>query len=334
MKFAALISMMAALIALLTWDIVLRIDGTEQPLTFPSKAAQDSHDLHAFHDQFWSIVKDHKEENQRPEQSAAIAAAGFKAVRELGRLGTTTGTKAANNALREAWNTIDIIRSIHGDDGPETTFVYSIFFNETGVLNGHVPDTDVLLPVLDSAWETAKVPGGRNDQFGKTSSLGHYINSQISRCAFLSNAAFNSGNLEWCTVYRDHAEALLSIPWIDTLYTSKHILDRDWAQRQYDQISARFLILNQQFGEAKALLDSMEFPNRPVKKAAFMVALYEAWHAAEPGAGHEVALRTWLTDLIELTEQKAGSSNGNRRREWQQQADEAREQLETLETGD
>jgi hypothetical protein len=130
---------------------------------------------------------------------------------------------------------------------------------------------------------------------------------------------------------------MLAIPWIDTLYTlnskGRSILDRDWAQRQYDQISARFLILNQQFEEAKALLEPMEFTNQPIEKAEFMVALYGAWNAAEPDAGHEADLRTWLTDLIELTEAKVGMTNGNRRREWQMQVNEAREQLEAIQAG-
>ena len=338
MKYAGLIALLL-LAALVTWDIVLRIDDTEQPLAFPSKTAEDMHDLDVFHERFWQIVQGDKEENHKPEHAPAIAAVGYETVK-----GIVANRGRANDALRQAWDTIEIIRSIHGDDGPETTFVYERFFGAGGPLRGQLAEVDVLLPVLDSAWNTAKVPDrlALLSMYGKKDALCAYINSQFDRCALFSQYSFKAGDLDTCQGYLDRMEAIMTLPWIETLHQTKEkrigTSDLDYLEHQHDLVKARVLILDQQYSEAKAHLEAMGFPNSPDEDpiaAELWMPLYAGWHLADRGGGHDESLRTWATRYLAHAEQKSKSSTSpSTRIDWKKKADEARATLETLGPGE
>ena len=337
MKYAALIVMLGLLIGLVSWDITLRLDAPGLTTDFPTKTAEDIHDYRRFHSQFWSLVQDHKEENHRPEHAAAYAAAGYKLVRSFDGRGTTR-----NSTLKESWDTIDLIRSIHGDDGPETTFAYERFFVDCN--HTAIPDTDVLLPTLDAAWKTAEVPDRLTlvSRVGKKDALCNYLFQQVASCKKYAEMSFEEGDLERCEHYHNHVESVLYLPWIETLFATKEnrlaTPDLESLQHSRDNVTARFLILNKQFTDAESLLESMAFPgtelHSSVTKAELMVDLHDAWHAEAPDAETKDALRTWLTELATISEEYAAATSGRTSDEWRSSAKAARSQLDTLDRGD
>ena len=264
MKHAVLIALLLVA-ALVGWDIVLHLDDAEQPPDFPSKTAEDLHDLRVFQEGFWEIVRGHDEENRRPEQAPAIAAAGFATVQ-----GIVESRGSANDALREAWNTIEIIRSIHGDDGPETTFMFASFLGSGPPLRSGLADVDVLVPILDAAWNTAQAPDRLAlTTIGKKDALYQYIADQIDRCALLSEYSFNDGDLEKCRGYLDHMDAIMSLPWIETLHQIKEnriaTMPLERLELDRDLVEARVLVLEQQYSEARTLLEAIARSDRKTR---------------------------------------------------------------------
>jgi len=335
MKYAGAIALLLLLIALVIWDIMLRIDETEKPAVFPSKTAEDIHDLKVFQNRVSQIVNGHKEENQKPEHTAAIAAVGLERVLVISDRGHTQ-----NAALQEAWNTIEIIRSIHGDDGPETTYLYHLFF-AYGPFLGQMVEMDVLLPILESAWTTAKVPDRLNllSIYGKKDALCNYINQQIDVCDFILEQLFVAGNPDKSQSYLNRMEAIMNLPWIETLYETKEnrvgTLGFDYLADRYDMAKARVLILNQKYPEAVAHLEGMGFPKTPDQDplaAEVWMPLYEGWHLTDPEGGHDEPLRTWATGYLSHAEEQYSSAAGlkDRRADWKQKADDARATLERL----
>mgnify|MGYP004110401725 FL=1 len=337
MKYTALIVMLGLLIGLVSWDIMLRIGASESTPDFPSKTAEDIHDYRRFHSQFWALVQDDKEENRQPEHAAAFAAAGYKLVRSIH--GSTTNR---NLALKESWDTIDLIRVIHGDDGPETTFAYERFFVDC--THNAIPDTDVLLTTLDAAWNTAQVPDRISlvARAGKKDALCMYLVQHVAYCKQYSERAFQAGDLERCEQYHTHVEAMLTLPWIETLFATKEnrlaVPEFEALQHSRDNVTARFLILNKQFTDAESLLESMAFRgtdfHSSATKAELMVDLHDAWHAEAPDAETEDALRTWLTELASASEQYAAATKGRTADRWRSSAEAARSQLDALDRGD
>ena len=261
MKHAVLIALLL-LAALVGWDIVLRIDNADQTPDFPTKTAEDLHDLRVFQEGFWEIVRGHDEENRRPEHAPAIAAAGFSTVQ-----GIVESRGSANDALQEAWNTIEIIRSIHGDDGPETTFIFVSFLGSGPPLRSGLADVDVLVPILDAAWNTAQAPDRLAlTTMGKKDHLYEYIAILIDRCAFLSEYSFNRGDLEKCRGYLDHMDAIMSLPWIEALHQNKEnrigTMPLDRLELDHDLVEARVLVLEQQYSEARIRLEAIDRSDR------------------------------------------------------------------------
>ena len=334
MKYALVITLLL-LAALVSWDIVLRIDDSEQPRVVPPRTSAALDDLNAFRETFLQIVRYPKEEHHQPEHAPAIAAAGYKTVR-----GIADSRGRANNALQEAWDTIETIRSIHGDDGPETGFVFSVFFRSPGPLGGQFADVDVLLPILNEAWNIARVPSAPlGTSPTRKDGLCEFINGQLDQCVYVSKQMFEAGNLDGSQRYLDRMDAIMEIPWIETLHQTKDkrtgTLDLSHYVEAHGLAKARVLILAQQYSEAKAHLLAMGFPNSPdqdprAEAAMLWMPLYEGWHLADSGGGHDQAFRIWTNRYIEHAERKSKSSPGSTGMDWKKKADKARARMENF----
>ena len=337
MKNATVIVLLLALISLVSWDIVLRMNDTEQKVVFPTKTAEDMHDYQSFHVKFWQIAQGHKAENYNATLTPAIAVAGLMATRAI-----IKGKGRANEALKEAWDTIDIVRSIHGDDGPETTFVYNRFFQtlQSGRSHG-LPDIDRLLPFLEMAWKTADVPDrlGLLSVHGKKDSLCEYIANQIGMYALFSKHSFKEANLISCQEKLDQMKAIMSLPWLERLFETKEnrigTSDFESLTRQRDLAEARVQILSQNYQDAETLLDSTMYPDSLDVAAELRLPLYLGWHASDPTGGHEEAIHTWATRILANAEKRERETNSRSNKlDWRRVGDKAKDALSTIKQAD